>query len=153
MSNGAQLERLWKLETQVNKLILDGKRSPQRLLDVLQSMLQERFCQLELYLHPKQKEADGRIKGFDLDQHLRAEGLYERALSLEDVEVKNWLENPETYPEEYKSKAIFLWKSQRDSGGYCKVAYLLWRDGRVIVYWDWLEHRWHGRNPVLLASS
>ena len=151
MSNVSELERLWKLETQVNKLILDGKRSPQKLLDTLQMMLVEKFHQLELYLHLKQRDG-GWVSGFDLDQHLRDEGLYERTLSLEDTEVKGWLENPKTYPEEYKDKAVFLWKSQRDSGDCCRVAYLIWDDGRVIVGWHWLEYRWRGNYPVLLAS-
>lgn len=152
MSNGIELERLWKLETQVNKLILDGKRSPQRLLEVLQSMLEEKFRKLELWLHDRQKK-DGWIKGFDLDRYIReTPGLYERTLSLEDPEVKQWLEYPETYPEEYKDKAVFLWKSQQASGGSRCVAFLIWYDGRVAVDWKGLGDRWRGNNPVLLAS-
>jgi hypothetical protein len=105
----------------------------------------------ELYLAPAQR--GGTIKGFDLDKHLQDEKLTPRTMGLEDEVVKGWLADPSTYPEEFKGKAIFLWKSQRGSRGDRSVACLIWRDGRVVVLWDWLDDQWHEGNPVLLASS
>lgn len=106
----------------------------------------------ELYLHDKQKNG-GWIKGFDLEKHLEETKLIDRCFSLEDELVRGWLANPSTYPEEFKGKAIFLWKSRRTSGDLRLVAYLLWNDGHVIVIWRWLEDGWYGSDPALLASS
>ena len=89
----------------------------------------------------------------DLEKHLIEEKLIDRAFSLEDELVKSWLENPASYPEEFKNKAIFLWKSQRASGDFRLVAYLCWGGERVVVYWFWLGDRWSGVDPALLASS
>ncbi len=119
------------------------------LASVLRKALAGAF---ELYLSPKQKNG-GVITGFDLDDHLRSENLFDRTCSLDDGLVKGWLTDPTTYPEEFKGKAIFLWKSQRSSGSDRVIACLVWDDDRVVVSWDWLGRRWGGNNPVLLASS
>ncbi|HSE35365.1 MAG TPA: hypothetical protein VLB83_04555 [Candidatus Paceibacterota bacterium] len=42
MSNDNQIERLWKLQATVNKLILDGKRDPREVSDILQGILESR---------------------------------------------------------------------------------------------------------------
>lgn len=39
MSNGNQLERLWKLQTKVNMLVLDGKRDPEKVANIYQAIL------------------------------------------------------------------------------------------------------------------
>ena len=106
----------------------------------------------ELYLSPAQ-HGGGWISGFDLEKHLQEEELIDRTFSLEDEVVKGWLANPSTYPEEFKGKAVFLWKSQKSSGHDRLIAYLLWRGDRVIVYWLWQSHGWRSSHPVLLASS
>lgn len=106
----------------------------------------------ELYLHSKQQEEGGWIEGSELNRHLTETGLIDRCMSLEDEAVKGWIANPSTYPEEYKSKSIFLWKSRRGTGRDRSVACLVWRGGRVFVRWGWLERRWRGYYPVLLAS-
>ena len=106
----------------------------------------------ELYLAPSQRDG-GSMKGFDLEKHLQGENLIDRTMSLEDEMVKGWIADPSTYPEEFKGKAVFLWKSQRNSGSDRIVAYLIWHDDRVVVNWHWLEDFWNGDNPVLLASS
>jgi hypothetical protein len=106
----------------------------------------------ELYLHDKQKNG-GWMKGYDLEKHLQETNLLNRAFSLEDDIVKGWLANPKTYPEEFKGKAIFLWKSRQDSDDYRSVAYLIWSGEQVIVLWHWLEFGWRGLDPALLARS
>ena len=106
----------------------------------------------ELYLHEQQKSSEGML-GYDLERHLEETGLINRTLSLESELVKGWLADPSTYPEEFKDKAVFLWKSRRDSGDGRRVACLHWCAGRVVVFWLWLGYRWYGRGPALLASS
>ncbi|OGZ10555.1 MAG: hypothetical protein A3D67_01445 [Candidatus Lloydbacteria bacterium RIFCSPHIGHO2_02_FULL_51_22] len=39
MSNGTQLERLWRLQTKINMLVSDGKRDPMAVADIYQSIL------------------------------------------------------------------------------------------------------------------
>ncbi len=119
------------------------------LADVLRKALGSTF---ELYLAPGQQNG-GWIVGLNLEKHLEETKLIDRCFSLEDELVKGWLANPSSYPEEFKEKAIFLWKSKRTSGSVRRVAYLCWRGGRVIVRWRWLEYRWGGDDPALLASS
>jgi len=93
------------------------------------------------------------MKGFDLEKYLEESGLIKRCLSLEDEVVKGWLANPATYPEEFKKKAVFLWKSKRTSCGDRNVACLYWRVDRVFVRWRWLGRDWFGADPTLLAGS
>lgn len=127
---------------------------PQALKITLQNAIEGCFSKkpFTLYLHDKQKN-DGWINGSNLEKHLEETKLIDRCFSLEDELVKGWIANPSTYPEEFKDKAIFLWKSKRSSGGYTHVAYLYWRDDCVLVSWYWLERWWGGDHPALLASS
>lgn len=126
-------------------------REQSALADVLRQALIPSLG-YELCLAPQERDG-GWITGFDLEKHLEEEKLMDRTMSLEDELVKGWIADPSTYPEELKTKAVFLWKSQRTTGSNRRVAYLYWYDGRVIVFWRWLERGWHGGNPVLLASS
>src|SRR3989344_1209014 len=142
MSSGNQFERLFKLWATVTKLVIDGKRSAAKVADTLQSIVDEQLPS-KLYLAPGQQNG-GVMVGFDLEKHLQEEKLIERAYTLEDELVKSWLENPASYPEEFKNKAIFLWKSQRASGDYREVACLCWHGGRVVVHWRWLARRGDG---------
>jgi len=70
------------------------------------------------------------------------EGLLIENLSLENV--LSWVTHPEAYPEEFKGKTVFLWKSIEVcpigcSG--CLVACLVWVDGRVVMDRRWFSHR------------
>ena len=126
---------------------------PERLKQALQAAIEGRFSRsgFTLHLAPEQKKG-GWITVTDMDEHLRKEKLIDRTMGLEDEVVKGWLADPSTYPEEFKNKAVFLWKSQRSSGGR-RIACLVWGGGRVIVSWDWLGCGLCGCGPVLLASS
>ncbi len=127
---------------------------PQSLKQALQAAIEGRFPKpnYELYLTTEQKSG-GSIKGFDLEHRLKDEKLIDRCLSLESLMVKVWLADPSSYPEELKTKAVFLFGSQRGVGSDRHVACLCWDGDRVIVSWFWLEFRWYGYYPVLLASS
>ncbi len=120
------------------------------LADVLRKALAS-GADYELYLSPEQK-SDGTIKGFGLEERLKKEKLIERCMSLESPLVKGWLADPSTYPEELKTKAVFLFGSKRTAGSFVSVACLCWDGGRVVVDWRWLGRWWRGC-PVLLASS
>lgn len=39
MSNGNQFERLWKLQAMIGKLVLDGKRDPKKVANILQAII------------------------------------------------------------------------------------------------------------------
>lgn len=119
------------------------------LADVLRKALAPAF---RLYLAPAQQNG-GMIKGFNLEQHLQETKLIDRCFSLENEVVKGWLTDPSTYPEEFKGKAIFLWKSTQASGDDRSVAYLVWDGEGVVVGWDWLVDDWDSDRPALLASS
>lgn len=105
----------------------------------------------ELYLAPAQR-GGVHITGFDLDQHLKSDGLIERTFALDDPLIKGWLADPSSYPEEFKGKAVLLWKSQCGSGRDRDVAFLVWGGDHVVASWSWLGSRLFGR-PVLLANS
>ena len=40
MSNSPPLERLWKLQTKVNMMVLDGKRDPEKVANIYQAILE-----------------------------------------------------------------------------------------------------------------
>ncbi len=106
---------------------------------------------LTLYFHEKKKTAPW-ISGYDLEAHLKKTGLIDRCFSLEDDLIKGWLANPSTYPEEFKGKWVYLWKSAQDRDGYRCVPCLDWRGGEVIVNWRWLSYDWYSVGPALLAG-
>jgi hypothetical protein len=144
-------EEKWLQQILINMVGEKGdewKRQGKRFARMEQCWIPPKY---QLYLHTTQ-EKGGWIKGFDLEAHLKETGLLERCFSLEDELVKNWIANPTSYPEEFKRKAIFLWGSRRDSGVDRSVAYLIWRDGEVLVDWSWLDNGWDGDNPALLAQ-
>mgnify|MGYP001559486861 CR=1 FL=1 len=152
MSNSNEMERLWRLQTKVNMLVSDGKRSPTVIADALQTILDQPQPKFELYLFGKQK-AGGWEMGYNIERHLKKTGLINRCLSKDDECVRNWLANPETYPEEFKGKAVFLWKSA-DGRVVNRVApCLIWRDGGVVLHWDWLDLDWYGGYPAVLAGA
>ena len=106
----------------------------------------------KLYLAPGQQ--NGRqMKGFDLEKHLEETRRINRAFSLEDELVKGWIANPSTYPEEFKGKPVFLWKSKRASGDSYEIAYLIWIDWCVLVFYIGVKGNWHGNNPALLKPA
>lgn len=153
MSNSNQLERLFKLQTQVNKLVLEGKRTPKSVADALQAILVEQSAspKFELYLFGKQKTG-GWERGHDIEVHLNETGLINRCLSKDDDVVQGWLANPETYPKEFKDKVVFLWKSVDIRDGLRKAPYLAWRGGRVALYWYLLDYDWRGCYPAVLVK-
>jgi len=79
-----------------------------------------------LYLHTKQMNGGWNKSGF-----------INRDLLLEDV--WSWITHPETYPEKFKWRTVFLWKSTEVDPSECLVACLIWVAGRVVVDRRWLR--------------
>lgn len=128
------------LRAQIAQLIVkSGKKSKQKP------------ATFELYLHPEQA-IGGWIGGQELEAHLEETGRIKRALSSESPEVKGWIADPPSYPEEFKEKSVLLWGSRRDSGDLRFIAYLVWFDGKVLIRWDLLKIGWNHNDPALLAS-
>ena len=106
----------------------------------------------ELYLAPGQ-QGGKQMKGIDLEEHLQKKNLISRVCGLDDRLIKEWIANPETYPEEFKSKDVFLWKvPQVRAGGYF-IPYLYWNNGRVMWDCDWIGNIWDDDRPALLAIT
>jgi len=109
----------------------------------------------ELFVHPGLGKGKV-ITGYVLDYYLRNTWLYDRTLSLENEAVRGWLKHPETYPEKYKGKAVFLWKQWRVEiigTDRIAIAYLVWDRGRVIVGDCWVGYEFCGSNFVLLTTK
>ncbi len=105
-----------------------------------------------LYFHPKQKNG-GVIEGNKLYAFLKETGLIEHSLSLRDGEELQ--KNPQLFPEAWKGKYVFLWKSvvQRRDGNLL-VPFVCWLDGQVFLDWRWLGLGWYGdSNPAALSAS
>lgn len=105
-----------------------------------------------LYLHDHQKNFHC-MKGFNLEKHLEETGLITRCLRLEDEVVNGWIASPSSYPEEFKGKAVFLWKSKRICSDKRSVVCLYWDDERVLVGQRQLERDWHSSHPTLLKQA
>lgn len=106
---------------------------------------------LPLYLHPKQKNG-GQFEGNSLYAFLKGSGLIEHCLSLRDGE--ELVKHPACYPESWKGKYVFLWKSvvlHRD--GRLLVPYVNWDDGEVYLSWRWLGNDWYDFIPAALSAS
>ena len=106
---------------------------------------------LRLYLTPSQVRGE-HIIGLHVGSHLKEMKLFERTFSPEDEVIKGWIANPSTYPNKFKEKSVFLWNSERYSGGDCWFAFLVWKDDHVSV--DWRRHgdSWGADDPILLTS-
>ena len=109
----------------------------------------------ELYLVPGQDA--GRMSGFDIAKHLEETGLINRAFSLEDDLIKGWIADPATYPEELKTKAVFLWKSQQHPSyphNKDNVFSLHWYGGPNVVRGNhFLRNNLSSECPALLKSE
>lgn len=103
------------------------------------------------------------ISGSVVRRYLRDSNLWEKIVSLDHPMVQKWITNPETYPDEYRKLAIFLWGSTQ--GSYedlpddraattefaLKIANLYWRD-KVFVHWHPLVHGFNENCPALIEG-
>ncbi|MFZ2048987.1 MAG: hypothetical protein WAV25_01655 [Minisyncoccia bacterium] len=93
------------------------------------------------YQHGDQRARGLVIRGFAVQKHLVDTGLIDKCLSMEDASV--WIENPHLYPEEFRRKKVFLWKStDLSSDGLHIVPCLEWFGGQITVTNVWLGDIW-----------
>jgi hypothetical protein len=153
-------ERVAKLQATVGKLLIDKKRHLKDLISILQDFVDnpkwvvrsDRGAKFDLYFFGKQK-IGGWERGRDVEAHLYETGRIKFCLSKDDEAVKSWISHPGTYPEEFREKAIFLWKSIENLHGRRGVACLYWVDGRVVVDWLSLENYFECNRPALLRPQ
>jgi hypothetical protein len=62
----------------------------------------------KLFYHPSQTASSSELS---VAQGLSASGLLDLCLTITSGYIENWLEHPETYPEEFKSHVIAIWRS------------------------------------------
>ncbi len=151
MSNSKELERLWRLQTKVNMLVSDGKRSASVVADALQAILDQSPPKFELYLFGKQNIGAWEM-GYEIEKHLKKTGLINSCLRKDDDVVKSWITKPETYPEEFKGKSIYLWKSAEGRGSDRRVPCLFWRGDRVLLSWHPTHIVWDSGDPAVLVK-
>jgi len=148
-------KRIFDLWSSIVKMVQNDTRSSEWLANKLQAMVDEPVSKFKLFLHHEQGEHGG-VTGLEIEHYLLATLLIFRALSLESPEVKGWIENPESYPDEFKDKTVFLWGSIIEfSDGSRSVKCLQWSKARnrVTVSQNSLEFEWSSRGPALLRSE
>lgn len=106
---------------------------------------------LELWLHNDQKA--GTVKGNVIHDHLKSNNMLEGCLGLRDLEEIQ-KKGVTFFRENFKGKAVFAWKSVvRHADGYLLVPYLIENDGKVVLYWNWLDNDWNSSNPALRFAT
>ena len=104
------------------------------------------------WLHPDQDNV-GTTTGKVIYKHLEDNEMLKSCLNLQDgLAIK--AKGIEFFRKHFSGKAVFLWGSvvQNRSGGLY-VPCLLEYDGRVVVYWSWLDRDWGGDSPALRFAS
>ncbi len=123
-------ERLFKLWASITKLIMSGNRSPYRIADMLQKIVDEKQRKLALYTHPKQNPSyDDSFTAFW--EQLKKDGILELFPSHDDEMVREWIRHPHMYPNKFKKAEPLLWGSygkQTDGKEDDGVAYLQWNE-------------------------
>lgn len=104
-----------------------------------------------LYLSDKQQHG-WLMRGSAIEADLKETGLINRCISLENEQVKRWIADPSTYPEEYKGKYVYLWKSAQGQGDRREVPYL-WNADKVNVGWQRICEAWPEEFFALIEVS
>ena len=79
------------------------------------------------------------VNGFKMKEYLFGGSL--RHLTLEDAD--HWINNPMSYPVDFRNKKLFLWGSLCVVDGAHCVPCLEWCAGRIIRTNTWLGDAWH----------
>lgn len=108
------------------------------------------LANLEQWLHDGQ-QGGGYVTGNAIYDHLKANGMLESCLSLQDGLA---IQQKGIEAFRFGGKAGFLWRSVvLRRGGGLDVPYLYGSDGRVMVDWDFLARGWYGHGPALRLAS
>jgi hypothetical protein len=181
MSNGNVIERLWKLEATAKKLVLDDKRAPEQLCDLLQKFIDTAtFSPLTfigegwLFAEARNPRSAALVLLDDyskvklstdwLEGKSSIDGETRRTRILADtantpLNADHFLDlwnNKEKIPEEWKKvKGIITFDGDvlRDSDGNRCVLFLCWRDGEWDWSYFWLDNRWSADDPSAVLAS
>ncbi len=146
MSNGNRnvYERLFKLQTQISKLVMEGKRNPLAVADMLQRILEDSSTRYDLFFHGSPK------KGPDLEAHLHENRLLGRCLSFDSPLVQSWYGRPVRYPESLREIRPILWGDVSGSGKQRSVTFLHWIDECLFVQRISINQEFDSNWPALL---
>lgn len=96
----------------------------------------------ELYLVDEQKT--GYISGHSLREKLKDEPVMNLAMA------QYLTEHPKLYPKSWKGQHIYFWGTLvQNSDDSLYVPYLIESDGKVVLYWNWLDYCWRSHDPAL----
>ncbi|MEK7567823.1 MAG: hypothetical protein AAB513_02810 [Patescibacteria group bacterium] len=107
-----------------------------------------------LHLPPESKRV---WQHSDVYEKLKSNNLLDRTCGVDDEQVRAWIANPSTYPEELKDKRVFLWKGMKRAEDFyleTKIPFLVWRNDSVVI--DWPPEEWSlslGVNDPSLIKS
>ena len=110
------------------------------------------ITKVEQWLHDGQKDG-GYVEGNKIYAHLKETDTLKTCLGLRDLEEIQ-KKGIVFFRKNFAGKAVFGWSGVvRDRDGNLGVPYLYEDGGRVILYWDWLDHDWGGDIPALRHAS
>lgn len=181
MSNGNVIERLWKLEASAKKLVLDGKRAPEQLCDLLQKFIDAaafspvafigegwsfaeardpRSAQLGLLAdYSKVKLATGWLQGRSgVDGETRRTRIIADVdhISLNADHFFDLWNNKEKIPEEWKNVVgvvTFDGDVLLSPSGRRYVLCLCWDGDGWRWHCDRLVHGWNAHDPSSVVAS
>ena len=96
------------------------------------------------------------MKLYEIERHLKETNLMNRAFSLDDELIKNWIANPSTFPQELYGMGIYLWASRKVIQDDNRVAEIFiddpgYKSGKWIkVGWAFMNADCFSLNPSLL---
>ena len=181
MSNGNVIERLWKLEASANKLVLDGKRAPEQLCDLLQTFIDAVAFNPVVFIgegwsfdearNPR-SAALGLLEDYSkvklstswLEGKSSVDGETRRTRIIADttsapLHADHFFDlwnNKEKIPEEWKKvKGVITFDGDvlRYSNGRRCVLCLYWYDGEWYWYYRWLGREWDANFPSAVLAS
>ena len=110
------------------------------------------LAKVESWLHDGQKNGKW-VRGDKLYAHLKSNEMLDSCFSLADA-LAIQAKGVTVFPEYFKGKAPFFWKSVvRGRGGDLRVPYLYEDGGQVELEWYWLGYGFHDDHPALRFAS
>jgi len=109
------------------------------------------ISQVEQWLHPDQ--ARGTVKGKVIYEYLKDNDMLKTCLGLSDL-LAIQKKGIAFFRKHFADKAVFGWKAvvlSRD--GNLRVPSLIESEGKVLVYWRWLDYAWDSDYPALRLAS
>ena len=112
------------------------------------TMIIKEFGDYELFLHPVQR-LNGTMTKLNLELYLQITGQIARVRSLEDEDVRGWIADPSSYPQELRELPdgrLDLWGTIRGQGYEREIVQLLWKNERVKVVSEKFKEKPKGKS-------